>query len=394
MKLSAICIATLMAASPVSAQDFCGGVGNGGQWIGGTRDASDITTTDDYREQVALVMGGNTYTGLFSVSDRTPVRIEAAGRGAGDPVIEVFDADGAIVSSDDDSGGGGAARTELDLSVGTYCVTLKSYEDTPMSAFMRIGRQDQEALTPGVTAQSSSPTGDCSTATPFGVLDTTQSASATDTNAWSFTLAAPTAITITATNEAADPTIALLDSAEVEIAANDDHDGLNARIEHPTMLPAGDYCLRVGAISDASVPIAVSIARYDPAAALAALYDRGEAAPPRDGSVMVTDLGLLQSTIRQDMQLGAKTAWYAINIAQSSLLLAEAVAAGESGDPWLVIYDSLGRQIGVNDDANGSLNSMLATRLQEGTYTLGVKLVGEDAQGFVQLLLERYVRAD
>jgi len=40
-------------ASPLAAQDFCGGKGAGGQWIGGTEDASDITTSAAYQEQMA-----------------------------------------------------------------------------------------------------------------------------------------------------------------------------------------------------------------------------------------------------------------------------------------------------------------------------------------------------
>ncbi|MCO4848627.1 MAG: ABC transporter substrate-binding protein [Yoonia sp.] len=395
MKMSLTCIAALMIASPALAQDLCGGSGAGGQWIGGTEDASDISTADAHREQLALVLGGTPYVGLFSLSAPTPVRIEAAGRGAGDPLIEIFDANGGIVASDDDSGGGGAARSELDLPIGTYCVTMKSYEDAPMSAFMRIGRQDQDALTPGTTGgPTSNATGSCADARPFGDLGTTQSASVEENGFWSFTLDTPTALTIAATNEDADPTIALFDGTETEIASNDDHDGLNARIERSAPLPAGDYCVSVGAINDSSLPIDLTIDAYDPVAALAALYARGEASPPLDGSVDVIDLGSLQARMRKDLQLGPDTSWFTVDIPESSLLLIEAVSAGGDGDPWLVVFDDLGRQIAVNDDAGNSLNSMITTRVQAGQYVVGAKQVGDSVQGFVRLVLERYVPAE
>lgn len=395
MELTLTCIAALMIASPGLAQDLCGGSGTGGQWIGGTQDASDISTADAHREQLALVLGETPYVGLFSLSAATPVRIEAAGRGAGDPLIEIFDADGGIVASDDDSGGNGAARSELDLPAGTYCVSMKSYEDTPMSAFMRIGRQDQDALTPGSSENQTSPsTGSCAEARPFGDLGSTQSVPVDENGFWSLTLDAPTALTITATNDDADPTLTLLGPDNAEIATNDDHDGLNARIEQSSPLPAGDYCINVGAINDSSLPIDLTIAAYDPVAALAALYARGEASPPLDGSVDVTDLGPLQARMRQDLQLGPDTSWFTVDVPESSLLLIEAIAAGDDSDPWLVIFDDLGRQVAVNDDSGDSLNSMIAARVQAGKYVIGTKQVGDNVQGFVRLVLEQYVPAE
>ena len=73
----------------MAAQDLCGGKGVGGQWVCGSEDSLDITTAESYQEQMALVLGGNAYVGLFSLSEPTGVRIEAAGRGGGNPLIEV-----------------------------------------------------------------------------------------------------------------------------------------------------------------------------------------------------------------------------------------------------------------------------------------------------------------
>ncbi len=398
MKLPMTCIAALMAASPALAQDVCAGAVTDGQWIGGTQNASDLTTADTYREQLALILGGTAYVGLFSLSETTPVRIEAAGRGAGDPLIEVFDTTGSIIGSDDDSGGNGAARIEQELAAGDYCVKMTSYEGAPLSAFLRIGRQDQEALTPGMSDSASDATDpadvrNCANAQPFGDLGSTQTGSVDENGFWSFTLSEPTALTITANNEDADPTIVLLDADSTEIAENDDHDGLNARIDVTTPLNAGDYCLAVGAVDDTSLPIDVTIAAYDPAAVLAAMVNKGEVAPKLDGSTPVVDLGVLQTSQRHDLQTSAETQWFTITIPQSSLLLAEAIAPAE-GDPWLVIYDALGRKVGLSDDTGESLDSTIPLRVNAGTYIIGTKQVDADVTGIVQLILERFVPAD
>jgi hypothetical protein len=47
----------------------------------------------------------------------------------------------------------------------------------------------------------------------------------------------------------------------------------------------------------------------------------------------------------------------------------------------------------MNDDAGDALNSLLTARVQTGTYLVGVKQVGDSAQGFIRLLMERYVPA-
>ena len=394
MKLLLSCITALTVASPAFAQDFCIGAGTGEQWIGGAQDASDISTTDAYREQLALVLDETPYVSMFSLSAPTQVRIEAAGRGAGDPLITIFDGAGVIIESDDDSGGGTAARSELNLPTGIYCITMNSYEDAPMSAFLRVGRQEQDALTPGtVNTSDVTPAGGCSEAWPFGNLGTTQSIAVDDNAYWSFTLNIPTSLTIAATNQAADPTIALIDSAGTEIASNDDYDGLDSRIEQSAPIPAGDYCVTVGAINDTSLPINLTIEAYNPVTALMALYARGEASPPLNGSVDVTDLGPLETRMRHDIQLGSDTSWFTINVSESSLLLMEAIAASDNFDPWLVIFDDLGRQIAVNDDGGDSLNSLIATRVPAGQYVIGVKQVSSEVQSFVRLVLERYVPA-
>lgn len=393
-RTNAIAAVLLGAASPALAQgDICGGFGDSGVWIGGTEESSDISVVDTYREQMALVLGGNEYIALFTLSAPTDVRVEAAGRGSGDPIIDLLDASGGIILSDDDSGGNAASRAETSLEPGTYCMSLRSYDGGPMTAFVRIGRQEQEPLTEGIsTGDTATASGSCDTATPFGALGGTMSAAVAETPYWSFTLDTPTAISITAENESADPVITLYGPGEAYITENDDYDGLNARIDMVDPLAPGTYCLGVAALSDESLPITVSIDAYDAEDALQSLYARGEAAPPLDGSIAVTDLGVLQSRLRQDVQASQDVTWFSLDFEDPGLLVVEAIANG-NGDPWLVVYDDLGRQIGQNDDYGNGLDSLVMARVQSGTYIVGVRQF-EGGSGFVRLLAERYIRAD
>jgi hypothetical protein len=101
---------------------------------------------------------------------------------------------------------------------------------------------------------------------------------------------------------------------------------------------------------------------------------------------------VLASRARQDVPATEIVTWFTVDIAESSLLVVEAIGAANS-DPWLVVYDDLGRQVGVNDDYGDGLDSLVMARVQPGTYIVGVRKY-EGGQGFVRLLLERYVRAE
>lgn len=396
-------------ALPAAAQGLCGGVGDNGQWIGGTEDMSDITTAANHMEQMALVLMGNEYVALFNVSAATDVRVEAEGRGAGDPVIDLRNATGDIVLSDDDSGGNGASRGEMFLDPGTYCLSMRSYDGTPMTGFVRVGLLSHEALTDGMTAIEEPPidepyyggTCDLAAATPMaaGAIDdmlaggVTFTGTATDAPFLSFQLASDQMITVTAENETADPVIAIYDEYGNWIGENDDYNGLNSQIDITYPLYAGNYCVTLSALSDTSAPITVTVKAYDQVAGMIGMYDRGEAAPPLDGSYPVTMLGALDQRIRQDIQTTDMTTWFAMDVKQGGLIVIEAVTNG-MGDPTLVLFDDFGRQVAYNDDANNTLDSMIAARVLPGTYLVGVRQLGGEQQVLTRMVFERYVPAE
>ena len=432
-RLGGTAVLALVAAGPALAQDFCGGLSANGQWIGGTEAASDVSTAGAYMEQMALVLQNNEYVALFAVSQPTEVRLEAQGRGTGDPMIELRDEAGSVVASDDDSGGNGAARTETPLQPGRYCLSMKSYDGSPMSGFVRVGRTEQEPLTtglevpaqptqpaepvdPGQTADPAQPADPRQPATaglPGEVCDASritsflsdapldaqltaapvsQTAPVNDVPYWGFTLTQPTALSITAENETADPTITLYDEHGSYLAENDDWDGLNPRIDMAIPLQPGTYCIAMNALSDTSLPVTVSVSAYDAQAAQLGLYERGEAAPPLDGSYPVTALGPLATRLRQDVQSTDETTWFSFDVAEPGLVLIEAITNG-MGDPTLVLFDDFGREIAYNDDNGDSLDSLLSARVTPGTYVVGVRQLSEGSQALTRMLFERYVPA-
>lgn len=385
-----------LSALPASAQDanLCGGVGSGGQWLGGDEASSDISTSAGYIEQIALVLLQNEYVGLFWVSEQGEYRIEAQGRGGGDSVLDIRNATGEIVASDDDSGGDAASRIETVLTPGPYCASMRSFDGSPLTAFVRAARIDQDALTPGfASAPAGGGTGECdlSVAQPL-VLGEPVSNPWSVHNVYSLRIDSPTAVSVTAENEDADPILTLFDPSGNWLAENDDFDGLNSRIDMAEPLPAGEYCVQLDLYGDESVPITVTAKPYDPLEVQLNLYARGDASPPLDGSYPVTALGELTKRLRQDANVSGDAQWYSFDVYEGGLVLVEAIAQGQ-GDPVLVMYDDLGRQVGYNDDHDGLLNSFLTVRVQPGTYMVAVRQLENSTTGFIRMVFERYVPA-
>lgn len=401
-------------AVSASAQDLCGGMAANGKWIGGTEAASDVATAPAALDQLALVLGGNQFVSLFTVSTPSDVRVEAAARGTGDTLIDLYDAAGNLVLSDDDSGGDGASRGETMLGAGTYCLAMRSFDGAPMTGTVRVGLTSHEPLTTG--SNSTTPTDDSHdmTAMAGGVCDAstdaarindgaaiddelatgiTASGSVDVTPYWRFTLSNAQAFTVTAQNEAADPMITIYDANGGWVADNDDSDGLNSRIDFTYPMQPGDYCIAVQALNDTSLPIQITISAFDAAAALRDSYDRGEAAPPLDGSHPITDMGLLASRLRVDGLIGDKAAWYSVDVDQTGLLLVEAIDPTGNGDPYLVLFDDLGRQIAYNDDNGQTYDSMVVGRVSPGTYLIAVGQLDGYAPSMLRILTELYLPA-
>ena len=387
------------SALPAAAQDICAGTGADGIWIGGAEASSDISNSETYQEQMALVLGGGEYAALFTLSAPTDLRIEAAGRGGTDPVMDLYDEAGTLVATDDDSGGNGASRIEAALESGRYCATVRSYDNAPMTAFVRVGRIEHEPLTEGASGDDISiddSVRPCDSETYAEILTygAPAIASASEVPYWRFDLPEGGALTITAENEDADPLITLFDSNGDWVAENDDAVGLNSRLDLAEALPPGSYCIAVQALSDVTAPIALQVGEYDAAGAMQVQFDSGNMAPPLDGSYPVIDAGSVRTRLRQDAMIGSSTTWFSFDVPEYGLIVIEAIAASEGGDPHLVMFDDLGRKLTENDDTGEGLDSMVAARLNRGTYLFGVKDIANSAPVSVRLVVERFVPAE
>ncbi|MBY6200028.1 PPC domain-containing protein [Maritalea mobilis] len=422
LNLSAAAAGAILAfaGAPVMAQGVeCGGIGPGGTWIGGSPEQSDIAAATG-----ALVLtgqevpsGGNAVA-LFSLSQPMEIRVEAQPAPGGDSVIELYDASGALVVTDDDSGGGLASRAETPLQPGEYCLATRGFGGTGLVADIAVGQLTHAAITEGLSGgfvgggDVFPPDGPifvgidpCLPDTPATMLGAGPLAPVLDeggaeaTNTISgvpyyrFTLGAPEPLTIRAENPSADPYIYIFDGQGTLLAENDDYQSLNSRIDFTEPLPAGDYCIGIRALSNPDLPVTVRVMRYDQQAALNELYASGEAAPPMDGSWPFVDMGPLPPRAVRDAQVSGRNAeWFAFEMPSRGMLLIDAVEVTDS-DPMIALFDDLGREIAFNDDANGTLNSQLAVRLDPGRYLLSVVQYSEGYQGIIRIATERFVPA-
>ncbi|MBF9050688.1 ABC transporter substrate-binding protein [Roseobacter sp. HKCCD9010] len=405
---SAVFALASLPALPVLAQDaaMCGGVGANGMWVGGSAETSDISTSASHIDQTGVMVppGGETVS-LFSVSTPGEYRIEASPNPGGDTVIDIRDEAGTIILTDDDSGGDLASRGDIFLQPGTYCVSTRAFGGGAVVADLRVGRAEHEALTPGWGGGFGNFAGvdPCLPNTPAtqlgsGVIDAELQAGVTATNSiaatpyYRFSLSAPQALTIRAENQSADPYIYIYDGQGTLIAENDDYESLNSRIDFTDPLPAGNYCIAMRSLSDDTQPVTVSVRGYDPVAAMQEMFATGEASPPIGGSYPIIDLGPLQTSLVMDQVVGSDAVWFSFTVPAGGLVVIDAIEISDS-DPVIRLFDGVGRFIEFNDDAGGSLNSQLTTRVNPGTYMLGVTQYSESYSGVIRVALQRYVPA-
>lgn len=415
---SAAGAALMLMAGAASAQGLCGTIGATGTWIGGSPEVSDIATASGPFTQtgVAIPQEGSSVA-LFSLSSVTEVRIEALPAPGGDSVIELYDAAGQQVITDDDSGGYPASRAETLLQPGDYCLLTRGFAGGGLTADVRVGLLEHEALTEGLAGGFGGggfdggpffvgidPCTAATVATPLGngpidaqIVPGQPGISATNTVTavpyYRFTLASPQAVSIRANNPTADPYIYIFDDLGTLLAENDDYNSLNSRVDFTTPLAAGTYCVGMRALYDPNEAVTLEILGYDAASALAELYSTGEAAPPLDGSYPVTSMGVLPARAVRDVGVPGDTAsWFSFEMTTTGVVVIDAVEVTDS-DPVIIVYDELGTEIAYNDDANGTLNSQVILRLQSGRYLMAVRQYSDYYNGIIRIATERYVPA-
>ncbi|MCV2876818.1 DVUA0089 family protein [Rhodobacteraceae bacterium XHP0102] len=395
-------------AAPALAQDLCGGIGAMGLWANGTEAASDLSQSSGAFDLTGLgISADNQAVGLFTLSQPATVRLEAMGQGALDPVLDLYDETGRLILNDDDSGGNLAARGELDLAAGRYCVAVRNFSGMAGAVDLRIGLSNRDmALTMGLDGGTGSfagvtPCTSDTSATPLGASALTMDAlgagvsathSVSEVPYYRFALSAPSAVTIQAMNETADPYIYLYGADGRLLAENDDFRGLDSQIDMADPLPAGEYCIAMRALSDPDAPVTVSLQSYDPMRAMQQMYESLEASPPIGGSYPITDLGAISGQVVRDVSITGKAQWFLVSLPEDGLILVDAVAMGNS-DPILALFDAVGRELAYNDDSGTGLDSQIAQPLGAGSYLIGLRQYDSNA-GMVRLVMQRFVAVE
>lgn len=397
---------TLLASPVLADGPICGGISLVGQWVGGDETRSDLATADGLFQSDGQVPIAGHFVRMFALTQTSDIRADVRAVPSGDPYISIFDASGAEVGSDDDGAGHYGNRVETSLDPGTYCLAVRSYETGVTDVSVTIGRADADFgedpevagaegehisdSGPGCFAAGMPTLGDALDATSLatGVEAT---ASARTYPAYGFTLAEPAAITITATSEAGDPLLRLLDESGDVLAENDDFDGLNSRIDTPEPLGAGNYCAELEDLYADGADVTVSVRAFDPAVDRKRRLDLAEISPIPSDDVVVTDLGALDGSLIRDIRMAGVAQWFSFEMPAGGLLLMEAI--GNGADPIVTLFDRVGRKLSENDDGPDGLDSRLVERLSPGSYVIAVRLNDETVSDDIRLLLERYVPA-
>lgn len=396
------------SANSLPAVATCGGAP--AVWIANAADASDVSTAATPLDMGVGAFAENGALVAFRITGQSQgVRIEAAATENGDPKIVLLTSDGDAIEESDDTENSLNSRIETTLGTGDYCVRVTSFDDSGVAANVRVGTLDDPRLfedgTPSGPAISGCDASTEAIAFTEGSLDAAlaqgvvrQSVTGEQASYLRFTLAEPASLTLRASSDSLDPTVVLFDGRGDRIAENDDADGTNSRLDFPTRLGAGDYCLGVAALSAGADEIQVSAEKLDPQSFFAAAWRRGELAPPLNGDYPVQELDVGTSS-QTPVLLGGSAVWFTFELAEPSVVTVEAYGSVSGVDPKLALYGANGSIITENDDAGGTQDAKLPlTRLQPGRYMVALTNVGAlDQPGAlvraVMVVAERFVPA-
>ncbi|WP_022706626.1 hypothetical protein [Paracoccus zeaxanthinifaciens] len=400
-------VAAMAPALPASAQDAAAEpqtftcAGQPAEWLGGTREGSDIATAD---AAIALTMttrtGQHPHAAFTVTGDAQQIRLEAASDG--DPMLRLQTPDGTQIDENDDAAGTLNSRIETQLAPGDYCVQLIPVGNEDMTAQVQLGTADMEPLLADPEDLAIAACTPQTEATPLAeaplaaALPARTEAPASVTY-HRFTLDQPTGLTLRATSEQLDPNMVLFDGTGRKIAENDDADGLNSRLDFPNGLMAGDYCLGVAPLSAGSGSIAVLAEALDRDTYLAGAYARGEIAPTADGSYPMQALEFPRD--RETVVLQDGTAqWLTFTLEEETMVVVNAYGMMTGVDTNLALFGPGGAALEQNDDHGEGTDSQLGpVLLQPGLYRLALTDIGRDEQGAVRpvtLTFDRFLRAE
>lgn len=395
----------VLAALPAQAQEtpaepLCSG--QPAIWLGEGPEGSDITATDAALSRQMSTTASTSPYAMFRVTGAMQaLRLEAMSDA--DPSLRLETPEGDLLAENDDAVGLNS-RIEQSVGPGDYCVRLVPVGATDMTATVQLTRPEMPALLQDPVDTTIAA---CTPETPAeplaeGMLDAALPAR-TETDGTvrylRFSLEQNAPLTLRAVSVGLDPNMILFDGAGAQIAANDDADGLNSRLDFPSGLAAGEYCLGVAPISAGDGTITVSAEALDRDSYLRAAWRKGELAPPLDGDYPMQQIDL--ATDRETVVLQDGSAqWLSFALERETVLVVGAYGALVGVDAKLALFAQDGSVVADADDADGSLDARLGpVVLAPGRYRLALTDVNRpDQPGApirpVGLVFERFERVD
>ncbi|MBU2958071.1 DVUA0089 family protein [Paracoccus sp. 1_MG-2023] len=400
-------MAAMFPVVPAFAQDAapaegltCGG--EPAQWMGGTREGSDIATAENVLGLSLTSSAEREPYAAFTITGE-PIEIRLEAQSSGDPALRLETADGDVIEENDDAPGTLNSRIETRLAPGDYCARLIPVGNPDMTAQLQLSTLGMEPL---LSAPQSTEIQACTpqteaTALAEGSLSghlpvATQTEGAVTYHR--FTLDEPTSLRLQAESDLLDPNMVLFEGDGRRIAQNDDTNGLNSQLDFPQGLAAGDYCIGVGPISAGVGTITVSASELNRENYLASAHRRGEVAPTIGGDYPMQQLEFPRD--RETIVLQDGTAqWLSFTLDQSTMMVIHAHGTLTGVDTQLTLFGPDGAVIAQDDDGGSDTDSKLGpTLLSPGQYRIALTDVSRNGvQGSIRpvtMVFQRYLPAD
>lgn len=369
-------------------------------WVGGDAATSKL----DGRDQPWMLdlRASGPQGRMFTLTDSTTIRLETLTKNNGDPVLQLFDAAGAIVAQSDDAASSYNSQIVTDLEAGEYCVVAEDMRNR-MDLTLMVGLEGHDSLLaanelacgPQTQAQDLR---DKDLALHLAQGPYTYQSDATGNGyvKFSVTQGGPLSLRATA-GDGIDPMITLFDDAGQQIATNNDADGVNARLDFLTGLPSGTYCIGVRSAVPAVGKIALSAQVLDVESYKRSAYERGELAP-LDGSYPLQPLVFNRQHGEIILQ-GNTVTWLEFELKERSIIALRTLGTPSGADTMLSLFDESGEMLVQVDDTDSSRNAAISPMiLQKGRYLVSLSDRASSAQFGaplrpVVLVADRYIRA-
>jgi len=380
---------------------MCGG--HPAQWLGGSAEASDISTSEGPLAMQLRADGDNHPYVAFRISgDSQDIRAEAQAIGGGDPSLVLSTTQGRDLAQNDDANGTLDSQLTEYMRSGDYCLQLVPVQGGSLQVNLQVSRPDMPPLieTPeDMSINSCTPTPELTaliegdpaenlpkTITTEGGLDYLR-----------LSLAERTALTLRAESDSLDPNMVLYGANGERIAANDDADGLNSRLDFAAGLPAGEYCLGVAPLSPGEGAIDISASVLDPSTLLQDAYRNGDLPPASNADYPIKQIDIkAEPNIVALSDGGAQ--WFTFDVEKQSVLIVNAYGSILGVDTKLSLFASNGATVDSNDDANDSTDAQIGPLvLTAGTYRMALTDVNNrdsSAMRPVSLVFELYEKAE